>query len=76
MKIENRPSAKEKKVLKDFLRSFLVPTLIGKGFILYFGIMLADNPDQGYGYGLTVAIIFTVTSLFLFAWKYRNHEEL
>lgn len=65
-----------KAILKDFLRSFLMPTLIGKSFVLYFGIKLADNPGEGYGYGLAAAIIFTVASLSLFVWKYRNTEDL
>jgi hypothetical protein len=65
-----------KSVLKDFLRSFLVPTLIGKSFVLYFGINYSLSPGEGYGYGLGIAIAFTFCSLVLFAWKYRNHEEL
>ena len=63
-------------VLKDFLRSFLVPTLIGKSFVLYFGINYSLYPGDGYGYGLAAAITFMVVSLGLFVWKYRNHEEL
>jgi len=65
-----------KAILKDFIRSFLLPTLIGKAFILYFGIMLADNPGEGYGYGLIASITFMVTTLSLFVWKYRNVEDL
>ncbi len=65
-----------KALLKDFIRSFLVPTLIGKAFVLYFGIKMAEYPDEGYGYGLAAAIIFTVASLSLFVWKYRNTEDL
>lgn len=63
-------------MLKDFLKSFLMPTLIGKSFILYFGINYSLSPGEGYGYGLIIAIAFTFCSLVLFAWKYRNHEEL
>lgn len=65
-----------KVILKDFLRSFLLPTLVGKAFILYFGIQQAEYPGEGYGYGLACAIIFMVTTLSLFVWKYRNYEDL
>ena len=66
----------ENKVFKDFAKSFLMPTLIGKSFILYFGINYSNEPGEGYGYGLVISILFTFCSLLLFAWKYRNQEEL
>ncbi len=65
-----------KALLKDFIRSFLGPTLIGKAFVLYFGINMSEHPEEGYGYGLAAAITFTVASLSLFIWKYRNTENL
>ena len=64
-----------RKILFDFLKSMLMPTLIGKSFVLYFGIMLADHPDEGYGYGLIAAMAFTVIALLLFIWKYRNYDD-
>ena len=65
-----------KKILTDFARSFLMPTLIGKSFVLYFGINYSSYPGEGYGYGLIAAIVVTVGSLMAFAWKYRNVEDL
>ncbi len=65
-----------KSIFWNFLRSFLMPTFIGKTLVLYFGLMYSDNPGEGYGYGLIAAGAFTVISLCLFAWKYRNHEDL
>lgn len=65
-----------KVIMLDFLRSFLVPTLVTKCFVLYFGIMYADYPGEGYGYGLIASCTFTVITLSLFAWKYRNYEDL
>ncbi|MBC7755001.1 MAG: hypothetical protein H7Z71_12235 [Moraxellaceae bacterium] len=64
-----------RKLLTDFLRSFLIPTLIGKSFVLYFGINLADHPDEGYGYGLAAAMAFTVFTLCLFIWRHRNYQD-
>lgn len=64
------------KVLFDFLRSFLMPTFIGKAFILYFGLHYSSHPGEGYGIGLIIAVIFTLTMLGLFFWKYRNTEDI
>ncbi|MFZ3230357.1 MAG: hypothetical protein WA160_09140 [Pseudobdellovibrio sp.] len=65
-----------KKILKEFIRSFLMPTLIGKSFVLYFGINYSLSPGEGYGYGLIISVAYTFLTLVWFAWKYRNHEEL
>lgn len=65
-----------RKIIFDFAKSFLLPTLVGKSFVLYFGLNYSEHPGEGYGYGLIVALIVTAGSLCAFAWKYRNHEEL
>ncbi len=69
-------SNQPRKILFDFAKSFLMPTLIGKSFVLYFGINYSLYPDEGYGYGLIIAIAVTVFSLIAFAWKYKDQEEL
>ncbi len=70
------PEKPPRKVLFEFAKSFLVPTLIGKSFVLYFGINYSQYPGEGYGYGLIAAIAITVISLLAFAWKYKDQEEL
>ncbi len=65
-----------KKTLKDFIKSFLMPTIVGKTLVLYFGINYSMYPDEGYGYGLAASIAFTAFGLLMLVWKYRNHEEL
>ena len=65
-----------RKIIFDFAKSFLMPTLIGKSFVLYFGINYSQYPGEGYGYGLIVAVVITVFSLLAFAWKYKDQEEL
>ena len=71
-----RPVPSRRQIFKDFAISFLMPTLIGKGFILYFGQHYVDYPGEGYGYGLCAAIAFTVFMLSRFIWKYRGVEDL
>jgi hypothetical protein len=66
---------KDRKTLKDFLGFFLLPTLMGKAFILYFGLNYTNYPGEGYGYGLAVAISFTVFMVARFLWKYRNYDD-
>ena len=75
--LANKPEEKKnRRIIFDFAKSFLMPTLIGKSFVLYFGLNYSEHPGEGYGYGLIAAIVVTVGSLVAFAWKYRNQEEL
>ena len=67
---------KSQKTIVDFLRSFLMPALVGKSFVYYFGLRYSEYPGEGYGYGLVAAILFTVGTLCLFIWKYRNYEDV
>lgn len=62
-------------VLKDFLKVLLVPLLINKAFMLYFGLNYADHPGEGYGYGLIATILFLFFTVGRFLWKYRNIED-
>jgi Mg2+ and Co2+ transporter CorA len=52
-----------------FLRIALVPMLITKAFILYFGINYSLYPGEGYGYGLAFFCAFTVISALIFIWR-------
>ncbi len=76
LSVQAATDAKAKKTLKDFIKSFLMPTLVGKTLVLYFGINYSLYPDEGYGYGLAASIAFTVFGLCLLIWKYRDQEEL
>ena len=61
--------------LKDFILAFLMPTLMGKIMIYYFGLHYSESPGEGYGIGLACAISFTVIMFARFLWKYRNYED-
>ena len=74
MKPDTKPD--KKAVLKDFLLAFLVPTLVNKMFMLYFGLNYSEFPGEGYGYGLVASILFLIFSLARLVWKYRNVEDL
>ncbi len=69
--IENNQQA-----LKPFILGFLMPTLVGKTLVVYFGLNYSEFPGDGYGYGLVAAIIFTVGNLLRLVWRYRNVEDL
>jgi len=62
-------------VFKDFLKVFIVPVLINKMFMLYFGLNYSDHPGEGYGYGLVATILFFLFTCGRFIWKYRNIED-
>lgn len=62
-------------VFKDFLKVLLIPVLINKMFMLYFGINYSNYPGEGYGYGLVATIFFLLYTCGNFIWKYRNIED-
>lgn len=61
--------------LKDLIVAFLCPMLVGKTLVMYFGLQYSSYPEQGYGYGLALSIIFTVSMLARFLWRYRNYVD-
>jgi hypothetical protein len=63
------------KTFKDFLKVFVMPLLVNKIFMLYFGLNYANNPGEGYGYGLTATILFLLATCVHFVWKYRHIED-
>jgi hypothetical protein len=64
------------KLIRSFVVSFLMPTLIGKSFVLYFGLNYSSYPGEGYGYGLVASIAFTVFMLLRFVWRFRNVGDI
>ncbi|MBL7543383.1 MAG: hypothetical protein JNL11_06175 [Bdellovibrionaceae bacterium] len=62
-------------VLKDFLLAFLVPTIVNKVFMVYFGIQYANYKDEGYGYGLVATILFLFFTMGRLVWKYRDNPD-
>lgn len=66
---------KDSAVVNDFLRVFIVPVLINKGVMLYFGLEFANHPGEGYGYGLLATILFLLFTVSRFLWKYRKVQD-
>lgn len=65
----------QNKVLVDFLKAFLLPVLVNKVFMMYFGLNYSEKPGEGYGYGLIVTILVLLFTIGKFLWKYRNIED-
>lgn len=61
--------------IRDLIKVFLIPTLINKPFMLYFGLKYAANPGDGYGYGLVISVAILLFTTGRFLWKYRNEED-
>ncbi len=59
----------ESRQLFYFLRAVLLPLLITKSFLFYFGIQYSRYPGQGYGWGAFISGSFTVVMLIYFIWK-------
>ena len=60
------PDAKE---FIAFLKVAVVPILVLKGFIMYFGLNYSRYPGEGYGYGLALALGVSVTTALVFVWR-------
>ncbi|MBX3040001.1 MAG: hypothetical protein KF789_04755 [Bdellovibrionaceae bacterium] len=61
--------------LTDLIKVFLIPTLINKTLMLYFGLHYAEYPGDGYGYGLAATICFLIFTMGRFLWKYRHEDD-
>lgn len=59
----------------DLAAAGLVPMLVGKIAILYFGTQYSAYPGEGWGYWLIGTICFTITMAARFLWKYRNWKD-
>lgn len=66
---------KRSQFISDLLKVFLVPTLVNKVLMLYFGIHYAKYPGDGYGYGLIASIAFLIFTVIRFLWKYRHESD-
>lgn len=64
-----------KKVLKDFLRTLIMPMLVNKSFMFYFALNYSNHPDEGYGYGFAATLIVLFITLGSFIWKYRHIDD-
>ena len=64
------------RTLFDFIKSFLMPMLVGKTGVMFFGLNYSQYPGEGYGYGLAASIFLTVFSLLRLIYKYRHSEDI
>ncbi len=75
MSEQPKPTDSSNPVLKDFLKAFLIPVLINKMFMYYFGVNYSNYPGQGYGYGLIATILFLLFTCGRLIWKYWDIED-
>lgn len=59
----------------DFVFAFVMPTVLGKCLVLYFGLLYSAREGEGYGYGLFASIAFTLAMVTRFLWKYRDYND-
>lgn len=66
----------DKAKLVRYLRIFLLPTLVLKAAILYFGLNYSSYPGEGYGTGLAISIGLAAVNFGVFLWKsWDDYEE-
>ncbi len=67
--------AKKSLFIRDLIKVFLIPTLVNKPFMFYFGLHYAAYPGEGYGYGLIATVFVLLFTTGRFVWKYRHESD-
>lgn len=75
MSEKKQDDKKSNKVILDFLKVLIIPMLVNKVFMMYFGLNYSNHPGEGYGYGLIATIIFLFITVGRFIWKYKDIED-
>lgn len=75
MSEKKQDDKKQNKVILDFLKVLIIPMLVNKVFMMYFGLNYSNHPGEGYGYGLIATIIFLFITVGRFIWKYKDIED-
>lgn len=61
--------------MKSFLRTLVLPFIVNKAFMMYFGLNYSEYPGKGYGYGLALTIVILLFTIGLFLWKFRHIQD-
>lgn len=61
--------------LAAYIRAFIVPTILLKVFLLYFGLNYSAHPGRGYGVGLLATIILSLINFGYFLYLNWNDTE-
>lgn len=75
MTTQPNPRGGGPQIFKDFLRAFLLPTILNKILMLYFGLNYVEHPGEGFGYGLAASILFLLFTIGRFLWMYKDVED-
>ncbi len=66
---------KPEKMMRDFILTLVLPMLVNKVFMMYFGMHYAIYPGEGYGYGLCATIVVMILILGFLVWKYKDYND-
>jgi hypothetical protein len=72
---KNKTDPRNKIKVFDLIFAFAFPMVIGKVAIVYFGSNYSTYPNEGYGVGLIISILFTLGMVARLLWKYRNYKD-
>ena len=67
--LTNDPDLKQ---FLSFTRTLLMPMLLWKVCLLYFGLNYSIYPGEGYGYGLVATILASLGGFGYFMWSNRS----
>lgn len=72
--LEGQRAADDAKLFA-YMKTFIVPTLLLKASIIYFGLNYSNDPGQGYGWGLLISVVLSLFNFALFIYKNWNDSE-
>jgi hypothetical protein len=64
--------------LTDFLayvRALIMPTIVIKAFVMFFGLNYSMYPGEGYGYGLALALFASVANISYFIYSQSRKKR-
>lgn len=60
---------------RDLVKIMVIPNLINKPLLLYFGSKYSEFPGEGWGYGVAGCITYFLVTVAIFLWRYRGVED-
>ena len=72
---EVEPQSSSSGRLIPYLRVFLLPTLLLKTLLFYFGIQYSKYPGEGYGWGMLIVVVISVVNISIFLWQTWDESE-
>lgn len=66
---------KKKLEVKTLLFVSVMPLIVLKTLMVFFGLRYSAMPGEGYGYGLAISIVLVILIFAHFVWRFRDYDD-